>query len=151
MVLHGLDLDGADTGRIGKRGPRHAGKDHRTDDVDLGETTLHPADERDGEGIDTSRHAGRVHEITGKDEKWHGQQREAFHTRDQALRRYDIGRDIIKHDVEQRSRGHGNGDRQADQHQEKKGADEKQHVINPPRSGILRAAPERNNRAAYWR
>ncbi|MOA02602.1 hypothetical protein D3C78_1220590 [compost metagenome] len=120
MVLHGLDFDGADTGGVGKRRAGHAGKDHRADDVDLCQAAFHPADERDREGVDTSRHPCRVHEITGKDEEGNGQKREALDTCNQALRRDDIRRDIVEHDVEQRGRGHGNGDRQADQHQQKK-------------------------------
>ena len=151
MILHSLDFDGADTGRIGKCCARHAGKDHRADDVDLCKAALHPADECDREGIDASRYPCRIHQVAGKDEEGNGQKREAFHARDQALCGDDIRRDIVEDDIEQRGRGHGNGDRQADQHQEKKGADKKQHVINPPRSGILRAVPERSSRAAYWR
>jgi len=48
----------------------------------------------------------RVHEIAGKDEEGNGEKREAFHARNQTLRRDDIWRDIIRDDVEKRCRGH---------------------------------------------
>ena len=45
VVLHGLDLDGAEAGGIGDRRARHAGEDHRAHDVDVGEPAAHPAHE----------------------------------------------------------------------------------------------------------
>ena len=43
VILHRLDLDGAEAGGIGDRGARHAGEDHRADDVDVREPAAHPA------------------------------------------------------------------------------------------------------------
>ncbi|MGY4439628.1 hypothetical protein ACVW04_002410 [Bradyrhizobium sp. LM2.3] len=65
MVLHRLDLDGAEAGGIRDRGAGHAGEDHRADDVDVAETAAHPADQRNGELVDAPGDAGDVHEIAG--------------------------------------------------------------------------------------
>ena len=102
VVLHRLDLDGAETGGVGDRRPRHAGEDHRADDVDVAEAALHPADERNREAVDATGHAGDVHQIAGQDEERHRQQRKALDAGDHALRQRDVGRDAGDEDVEQR-------------------------------------------------
>ena len=57
------------------------------------EPALHPADKRDGEGIDAARDAGDVHQVAGEDEEGHGEQREALDAGDHALGHDDVGRD----------------------------------------------------------
>jgi hypothetical protein len=121
------------------------------DDIDLSQAALHPADEGDGEGIDAAGDAGNVHQVAGEDEEGNRQKRKALHPRDQPLGGNDVRGDVIKDDIENRGDGHGDCHRQAEDHQKEKGADQKQHGINPRRSGILRAARAPNNPAAYWR
>ena len=86
VVLHRLDLDRADAGGIGDRRARHAGEDHRADDVHVGEAALHPADEREREVVDAVGDAGDVHQVAGEDEERHGEQREALDAGDHPLR-----------------------------------------------------------------
>ena len=123
MILHRLDLDGADTGRVGERCSRHAGEDHRADDVDLRQPTLHPADKGDGEGIDAAGDTRRIHQIAGQDKEWHGEEREAFDAGDHALRDDDVGGNAEEHEIKDRRHRHGNGDRHADKHEDKKSSD----------------------------
>ena len=129
MVLHGLDLDRADAGGIGQRRAGHAGEDHRADDVHLRQTALHPADQRDGEAVDAAGDAGDVHQVAGQDEERHGQQREAFHPGDHALRQDHVGRHVVDQQVEQRRHGHGDGDGDADDHQDEEGDDQQGHGV----------------------
>ena len=131
MVFHRLDLDRADAGGIGKRCTRHAGENHRADDVHLRETALHPADKRQREGIDAPGDAGDVHEVAGEDEERHREQRKALDASDHALRGNDVGRDAIENEVEQRGNRHRYGDGHADEHQDEKGSDQKKHGLFP--------------------
>ena len=119
MVLHGLDLDGAEAGGVGDRRARHAREDHRADDVDVPEPAAHPAGERHGEVVDAVGDAGRVHEVAGEDEERHGQQREAVDAAGHAVQDDEVGdaRDEVR--VEERGAGerdeHGHA---GDQHGE---------------------------------
>ena len=76
-LLHRLDLDHAETRAIGDRGARHAGEDHRADDVHLGQPAPQPADESGGEVEDAVRHLELVEQAAGHDEEGHRQQRAA--------------------------------------------------------------------------
>jgi hypothetical protein len=110
MVLHGLDLDGAEAGGIPDRRARHAGEDHRAHDVDVGEPAAHPAHRRDGEIVDAVGDAGRVHQVAGQDEERHRQQREAVDAAHHAVQDHEVGDAGQKVRIEQR-RG-----RQCDEH-----------------------------------
>ena len=118
MILHRLDFDGAEACGIGDRGARHAGKDHRANDIDVAEAAAHPAHQRDRELVDAPRHAGDVHQIAGQNEERHRQQRKALDAGDHALRQRHVGRDAGDENINQRRYRHGQRDRQADQHQQ---------------------------------
>ena len=90
VILHRLDLDRAETGRIRDRGARHAGEDHRADDVDVREPAAHPARERDREIVDAVGDAGRVHQIAGQDEERHREQRETVDAARHAVQDHEV-------------------------------------------------------------
>ena len=148
VVLHRLDLDGADAGGVGERGAGHAGEDHRADDVHLRETALHPADEGDGEGVDAPGDAGDVHQVAGEDEEGDGEEREALDAGDHPLRHDDVGGDAGDEEVEAGGDEHGDGDRHADQHQDEEGADEEGHPLTPRCCRRRRGARGWNSRGA---
>ncbi len=127
VVLHGLDLDGAEAGRVGNGGARHAGEDHRADDVDVAEPALHPADEGHGEAIDAPGDAGNIHQVTGEDEERDGEQRKALDAGDHAVGKHHVRRDAGDENVEERCRRHGEGDGQSEQHQHDERAEKNQH------------------------
>jgi len=52
VVLHRLDLDGAQARGIGDRGARHSGEDHRADDVHVSEPAFQPSHEGEREVVD---------------------------------------------------------------------------------------------------
>ena len=85
MVLHGLDLDGAQACRIGNGGAAHAREDHRADHVDMTQTTFEPAHQGQCVVVDAVGDARVVHQVTGQDEEGHGQQRKAVNARDHAV------------------------------------------------------------------
>ena len=91
MVLHGLDLDGAEAGGVGDCRARHAREDHRAHDVDVPEAAAHPARQRHGEVVDAVGDAGRVHQVAGEDEERHGQQREAVDAAGHAVQDHEVG------------------------------------------------------------
>ncbi len=106
MIFHGLDLDRADACGIRKRRSGHAGKNDRADNVDLRQAAFHPADQRQGEGIDAAGDPGDVHQIAGEDEERHRQQRKALDAGDHALGGDEVGRHIIDEKVSDRRDRH---------------------------------------------
>jgi hypothetical protein len=147
VVLHRLDLDGAEARSIGNRRARHAGEDHRADDVDLAKTALHPAHQRHRKAVDAAGDAGDVHQIAGEDEKRHGEQREALDPGDHALGQRHIRRDAGIENVDQRGDRHRQRHRQAKHHQKEKSTEKDQHQRTPSRQ-MRRGAQEWNSRAA---
>jgi hypothetical protein len=71
VILHRLDFDGAEARGVRDGGAGHAGKDHRTDDIDVTEAAAHPAHQRDRELVDAPGDSGDVHEVAGQDEERH--------------------------------------------------------------------------------
>jgi len=91
VILHRLDLDGAETGGVRDRGAGHAGKDHRAENVDMREPAAHPAAGRHRKIIDAVGDAGRIHQIAGEDEERHRQQRKAVEPARHAMQDHEVG------------------------------------------------------------
>ena len=66
VILHRLDLDGAEPSGVGDRGAGHAGKNHRAEDVDMREPATHPAAGRDSEIVDAVGDAGGIHRLPAR-------------------------------------------------------------------------------------
>ncbi len=90
VILHRLDLDRAETGGIRDRGARHAGEDHRADDVHVREPAAHPARERHREIVDAVGDAGRVHQVAGEDEERHREQRKRVDAACHAMQDHEV-------------------------------------------------------------
>jgi hypothetical protein len=76
VVLHRLDLDRAQPGCVGDRRSRHAGEDHRADDVHVPEPALQPAHQRQREVVDAVGNSRGIHQIAREDKERHREQRE---------------------------------------------------------------------------
>ena len=90
MVLHGLDLDGAETGGVRDRSAGHAGKDHRAENVDVGEAALHPAAGRYREIIDPVGDPRGIHQVAGQNKERHRKQRETVEPAGHAVQDHKI-------------------------------------------------------------
>ena len=151
VILHRLDLDGAEARGIRDGGAGHAGKDHRADDIDVAEAAAHPAHKCYREFVDAPRHARDVHEVAGQNEERHGEQRKALDAGDHALRQRHVGRDAGDENIDQRRRRHRQRDRQAEQHQQQESPEQQQHRSTLPFRRMRRDAPGSNSLAASSR
>ena len=91
VVLHRLDLDRAETRGVGDRRAGHAGEDDRAEDVHMCEPAAHPAAGRDRKIVDAVGDAGGVHQVAGKDEERHCQQRKAVEPAGHAVQDHEVG------------------------------------------------------------
>ena len=124
MVAHGLDLDGAQARGIGDRGSRHAGENHRADDVDVAEPAFEPAHQRQRKVVNAVGDAGVIHEIAGHDEKRHREQREAVDAADHAVDHHERRQIAGQQDIDQRRARHRDGNRHAGGHHAQEGAEQ---------------------------
>ncbi len=69
LILHGLQLDGADSAGIGQRAAGHAGENHAAEDVDMTQTAGDMPDQRVAEIKNARCHAAGVHNRAGQHEK----------------------------------------------------------------------------------
>jgi hypothetical protein len=118
VVAHRLDLDRAKARRIGDRRARHAGEDHRADDVDVTEAALHPSDQRQCEVVDAVGDPRVVHQVAGQDEERDREQREAVEPADHPVHDYHRRRAAGQQDVDERRARHRDGDRDPGHHQD---------------------------------
>ena len=85
MVFHGLDFNGAQTGRIGNGSAAHASKHHRAHHVHMTQATFHPTHQSQSEVVNAVGNAGIVHEVAGQNKEGHSQQGEAVNARHHAV------------------------------------------------------------------
>jgi len=131
VVLHRLDLDGAETGGIRDGGAGHAREDHRPDDVDVPKPAAHPAGDRNREVVDAVGDPRGVHQISGEDEERHRKQRERVDAAGHAVQDHEVRDAGDEVGVEQRGTGQRDKHGHAGEQHKKEDKDEDGHFLCP--------------------
>jgi hypothetical protein len=133
LVVHRLDLDRAQARGVGDGSTRHAGEDHRADDVDMAQPAFEPADKRQCEIVNAIGDARVVHQVARHDEKRHGEQRKAVDAADHPVDDDERRQVAGEQDVHQRGAGHRDRDGNARRHHREKARQKcRRHTVVSP-------------------
>ena len=139
VLFHLGNQHRADRGRVGHRRAGDGAEECRGQDVDQRQTAANEADQHAGERHQPARHAALGHDGAGQHEAGDGQQRELVDAAGD-LDHHAVERKVDPPGADQRGQTEREGDRHADQHEDREAAEQHQcvHVRSPGRwRGLL--------------